>query len=162
MLSREGGGGTGHLLVTRSSVVSVAMGNNKLLEQGIITGTCASWSGFREGETSSVHGPVPQRFPRLSALSELQWSLQPELTLLAGLQGPWSTCEQVLAFVVLTSVFTVTIFSVRQKYMKKRRLKEGSRILNFSPWLVQQVTQGSREPFKLCLSLYKLGGLPLL
>lgn len=47
--------------------VSVSMGNNRLLEQGLIDGTHASWPGLRGGEISSAHGLVPLRFPRVQA-----------------------------------------------------------------------------------------------
>lgn len=64
--------------------MSVSSGNNKLLEQGIIIGAHASWPGPREGGTSCV-SEVPMY---LSGLLELQWSLQPGMSLLAGLRSP--------------------------------------------------------------------------
>lgn len=56
MLSREGGAGTGRLLVTRSSLCQSLRGITSSLEHGIRAGGHASWPGLREGETEQVGG----------------------------------------------------------------------------------------------------------
>lgn len=68
--------------------VSVSTGNNKLLEQDIITGTHASWSSLRWRNSLDAWADASEVPMCPSGLLELQQSLQPGLSLLAGLQGP--------------------------------------------------------------------------
>lgn len=68
--------------------MSVSTGNNKLLEQGIITGARASWPGLRWRNSLDAWADASEVPMCPRGLLELQQSLQPGLSLLAGLQGP--------------------------------------------------------------------------
>lgn len=64
---------------------------------------------------------VPLRFPCPSVLSELQQCVQPGLSCVGKATGETCVCpacsayQQVLAFVVLTCTFIVTVLSIKHK-----------------------------------------------